>query len=74
MAVGQLHVGDDHQDIVGVLGQQLQAAGGVGGLQHRVAFQLQRLRQLLGQELAQAGFIVDDEEGSGGMVSMKKGE
>ena len=42
--------------------EQLEAAVGVGGLQHGVAFQLQHL----GQQLAQARFVVDDEQGTGG--------
>jgi hypothetical protein len=40
VAIGQLHVAEYQQHLVGVLLEQLQAAGGVGSLQHGVAFQL----------------------------------
>ena len=64
VAVGQLHVAQYEQHVGGVLLEQFQAAGGVGGLQHGVAFELQHL----GQQLAQARFVVDDEQGAGGYL------
>ena len=62
VGVGQLHVAENNEDFGGVLLQSFEAAAGVGGLQHGVAFEAEHP----GEDLPQVGFVVDEQDGAVG--------